>query len=155
MNKENWISETKQWFKEQSNGKLIFAGLIILGVAYVVFGFGYDAEYHKEVEEEKKWAQLICENSLRWVLADRERLKLGKSDLRNVRIDGRKVELKHIEYPEVLFLDSGISKISARGRRGGATAEDLFCTFKDPRGNGEYFYNYETRTWVDKVRFRR
>ena len=154
MSAEEWFAETKQWFKEQSNSKLIFAALIIIGVIYVAFGFGYDAEYHEEVEIEKRWAQAICENSYEWVMADTQRLKLGKSDLRNVKVNGRKVKLEHIQYPEVLFLDSGISKITIKGG-GGATAEDLFCTFKDPRGSGEYFYNYENRQWVDKARFRR
>ena len=125
-----------------------------MGVGYVVFGFGYDDDYHQQVEKEKKLAVAICENSANWVFADPNRLKHGKSGLENVRVNGKLVKLEHVKYPKVLFLDSGIRNITLDGR--GATTNDIFCFFKDPRSSSSgYYYNYETRQWVDKARFRR
>ena len=140
------------WFKEQSSNSLFFAVFVIVAIIYVGFGFGYDKDYHKNVIAELRLAQKICENSLNWVQADPKRLKMGQSDLKNIKVKGKKIELKHVKYPSVVFLDSGIRKINDRR----ATATDLYCVLKDPRSGGaEYYFNYDQRRWVDRVRFHR
>ena len=142
----------KIWFKEQSNFKLAIAAIIFIALCYVLFGWKYDKEYNKEVISEIRLAQNICENSLKWVSENTKRLKMGHSDLRNIKINGKKVELEHVKYPEVIFLDSGIRMIQKNKK----TATDLYCVVSDPRSSGtNYYYNYENRLWVNKVRFRR
>lgn len=146
------FGDFKRWLADQSKGSYVVAIAIILGVGYVIFGFGYDADYNEQVEYEKKLAMVICESSREWVMNNPKRLKHGQADLKDLKVDGKTITLKHVKYPEVLFLDSGIRKIGDRGN----TANDLYCHFKDPRRSSlNYYYNYKTLKWVDKVRFRR
>lgn len=148
---ESFTDKARHWFEEQPKSRLIFATIIVLGLLYVILGFGYGPEYHKQVEEEKVIARYMCENAYEWVMADPERLKMGKSDIKNMPINGRKFTLEYVKYPEVLFLESGLRNINNT-----QTAEDIYCFFKDPRDStAKYYYNYATGTWVDKVRFHR
>ena len=152
LGRKDTIGDFRRWVGDQPKSRFIVALLIILSAGYVILGFGYDEDYHQQVEYEKKLATLICENSRRWVLSDTTRLKHGQADLSQLKVKGKTIKLERVKYPEVLFLDSGIRKINFKGN----TANDLFCHFKDPRRSSlEYFYNYKTGEWVDKVRFRR
>ncbi|MEZ5813659.1 MAG: hypothetical protein R3E13_02895 [Alphaproteobacteria bacterium] len=151
MSGGDWQKETRRWFKEQANSKLIIAAAIFLFGLYVFFGFGYSEDYHKQVNAEIKLAKLLCENSLEWIMADPNRLKLGQGDLRHVTVKGRKIKLEHVKYPKVIYLDSGIRNLKRK-----KTVTDLYCVFKDPRSTTrEFFYKYDERLWVDKVRFHR
>ncbi len=151
MSRTDPFDETRRWFKNQPKSRLIMAALIIIGTFYVLFGFGYDEEHHKQINYELKLARHLCENSYNWIMADPKRLKMGQGDLRDVRIKGKKIELELVKYPKVIFLDSGITNI---GRD--KTATDLYCVFHDPRSTSrEFYYKYDQRIWVDKVRFHR
>lgn len=147
---DKW-EDLRRWAEDQPKSRFVIAALILLAICYVVFGFGYDQNYNEEVETEKKLAMLICENSRDWILADLSRLKHGNADLKQVKVQGRTIELKHVKYPKVLFLDSGIRNLVNK-----STANDLYCYFEDPRSTSlKYYYNYKTDQWVDKVRFHR
>ncbi len=151
MSNEDWLDNTRRWFRDQANGKLIVATIILLGIGYVVFGFGYDQKYHEQVNGELKLAAILCENSFDWVMADPKRLVMGRGDLHEVRVNGETIPLKHVKYPKVIFLDSGIRNINKS-----TTATEIYCVFKDPRTTSkQFFYKYDERIWVDKVRFRR
>lgn len=139
------------WLKEQSKGTFIFAALILVIALYLGFKTPQGSAYNQQVSEELNLAVALCENSIGYVMSDPKRLKHGKSDLQNLKLNGQKVELEYVRYPQILFLDSGIRNITRE-----KTARDIYCYVKDPRSSGaEYYFNYETRRWVDRVRFRR
>ena len=148
---KNTSEDIREWFREQPNSRLVVAALIIIGIVYVIFGYGHGPEYHEQVNRELEQAIQICENSREWVLSNPNRLKLGKAVLNHVKVNGRTTQFEHVKYPQVLFLDSGFRNID-----GSKTAQDIFCAFKDPRdSSAKFYYNYKTRQWVDKVRFHR
>lgn len=154
MSSEDWLDNARIWFRDQPNSRLFIAAAIILGIGYVVNTVGFGSEYAQELSKDKRLSMLICEASRDWVLADPKRLKHGQTNLQDFKIDGKTIKLEHMDYPKVLFLDSGIRKIELEGGSA-STANDLYCFFQEPRGGGKFYYNYRTREWVNKVRFRR
>ncbi|MCB1720346.1 MAG: hypothetical protein H6860_00155 [Rhodospirillales bacterium] len=149
MNKKS--KHLKKWLKDQPKSRIIPAGLIVLILLYIILGPRFGREYQIQIYNELQLAAAICENSRNWVLADPGRLKLGQGDLRHIPVNGRHIELKYVDYPTVMFLDSGIKKTT--GRR---TAQDIYCVYADPRVAGDRkYYKYDERIWVEKVRFRR
>jgi Ca2+/Na+ antiporter len=142
--------EIRKAVKRQPRSHIVMAVLILCGILYVIFSGGYNAETNQKIEYEIKLAQMICEHSADWVMQDIGRLKMGKSDLKNIKINGESVPLEYVTYPVVLFQDTGIRNID------GSARDDLFCTFPDPRSSSHHFYfNYKKRVWVDRIRFRR
>ncbi|MCB1652350.1 MAG: hypothetical protein KDI46_09895 [Alphaproteobacteria bacterium] len=133
--------------------KLWGAGILILVVIYFAFFSGRGKEYHQHVEGELLLARMICEESQGWVLANRERLKIGKADLRTFKLRGETVALKHVKYPEILFLDTGVRGANADSPE---VWQNFVCEVSDPRSHSTHFYyDYQKRRWIDKVRFRR
>ena len=147
--KEN-AEEVLRALKRQPRSRLVVTAIILCGIIYAVFSGGYNSETNQKIEYEIKLAQMICEHSADWVMQDIGRLKMGKSDLKNIKINGESVPLEYVTYPVVLFQDTGIRNID------GSARDDLFCTFPDPRSSSHHFYfNYKNRIWVDHIRFRR
>lgn len=145
------MSDLKDWVQDQPKARIFMAILILCGIVYVIFGFGYGKDYHNRVNTELEIAKFICENSQEYVQKNPERLKLGKANLKNFAVDGERFELKYVKYPQVIFLESGFSNIDRS-----KTARDIFCTYSDPRDStADYYYNYEKHIWQDKIRFRR
>lgn len=141
----------KKWLKNQSKSRLIPAGLIVFALLYITLGPRFGREYQIQIYNELQLAAAICKNSRKWALTNPGRLKLGQGDLRHIPVNGRHIELKYVDYPKVMFLNSGIKKTT--GRR---TAQDIYCVYADPRVAGDRkYYKYDEQIWVDKVRFRR
>ena len=136
--------------KEQPKIRLIAAALIIAGIVYVIFGGAYGKKYHEGVQRELRIAATLCENSLPYVAQNEAYLKLGNDFLKNVKVNGKLQKFEYIKHPKIVFYDTGFGKI---GNRPAET--DLFCSFKDPRTNQNYYFKYDTGKWVDKVRLRR
>lgn len=140
----------KDWYGDQPKSRLLMAVLIIAGIVYVFFGFGYGKEYHDQVNTELEMAKFICENSSDYVQQNPDRLKIGKANLKNLEFDGERLELEYVRYPEVIFLESGFSNLDRS-----KTARDIYCHYSDPRDStADYYYNYEKRIWKEKIRFR-
>ncbi len=150
MRRQSIFAEIKDWVTEQPNSRLIISVLIIIGAGYVVFGFGYGKEYHEQVNEELELAKMICETSADFIQRNPERLKHGKSELNKLTYNGERIKLEHVKYPEIIFLESGFVNLNRT-----KSARDVFCYYSDPRdSSADYYYNYETKLWQDKVRFR-
>lgn len=150
MRRDSLISEIKDWYDDQPKSRIVAAALIVGGLCYVVFGFGYGKEYHEQVNKELELAKFICENSRDYVQQNPERLKIGHADLKNLRFGGEKIELEYVRYPEVIFLESGFVNLNRS-----KTARDIYCHYSDPRDStAKHYYNYEKRTWQNKIRFR-
>lgn len=147
---EDFFYNLRKWFKGQSRLKLIFAVTVLLAVAYVIFSRSYySKEYHHAVDAEIEIAKYICENSGETVARNKDLLKLDQGDLRDVLVNGQRTQLKHVKYPKVMFFKTGIKNIGAEDRG------DIFCVFSDPRSSTlTYYYDYEERSWKDKMRFR-
>ncbi len=151
MSFDQYKRNTQKWIKGESNLKLAIGGALILFAVYVASGMGYGREYQMKVSEEMLLAKGVCENSLETVLKDPKRLKLGQGDLRDVKVDGKKVKLKHVRFPKVVFMDSGIHNLTHT-----KTSQDIYCVISDPRAtSSKLYYKYNTREWTNKVRFRR
>ncbi len=137
------------FIQEQSNFKLGVAAIVIIGILYAAVYNPYDEDYLIEVEDELKLARLICENSVDWVLANKERLKLDNNVLEHIKVQDKKIELEHVKYPRAVLLHDGFGHPNAQ--------VEFYCTFEDPRGNtGKSFYfDYRQRLWIDKTISRR
>ncbi len=148
--RQRFFTEIKDWVDEQSKGKLLMTALIIAGIVYIIFGFGYGADYHDQVNRELELAKRICEESNRYVMSNPNRLKHGKSELDKFPLDGEEVKLEFVKYPQVIFLRSGFNNLDSR-----QAAEDIYCFYEDPRdSSADFFYNYKRKIWKNKVRFR-
>jgi len=147
----DWKYNLRKWYDDQPKIGLIAAALIIIALLYIILGPRFGREYQLQVYNELQLAAAICENSRQWVLSDPQRLKLGQGDLRHIPVRGQTVKLEYVDYPTVMFQDSGIKKTT-----GDRTAQEIYCVYADPRVAGDRrFYKYDERIWVDKVRFRR
>ena len=147
-------ARTWERFKAQPKSNLIFAALIIAAIIYVVVPDKRGKEFHRQVEEEIQLARVICEESLGWVLENRKRLKMGQSDLKNFKLNGYSFDLEYVDYPEVLFFDTGFRSATVDSSK--VPQQDFFCVFSDPRSSSaDFYYDYSKRRWVDKIRFRR
>ena len=138
--------------KELPKSKLIFAGLIFAVIIFALIPGRRGSEYQKAVSQEIEIAKIMCEEAYEWVNANRERLVLGKSSLEDFRLEGEKIEFKHLRYPEILLYATGFMNTDGddTGHR------FMYCEIRDPRSSGtKYFYNYRTREWSDSSRFRR
>lgn len=144
-----WAEQAQKNLKRQPRERLIVAGLILACVIYALFSGRFSNATEREIDREIALAKTLCEASSEWVMANPERLKMGKNNLREFKINGEPLSFKYVQFPEVLFLDTGVYLISGHKR------EDLYCTFPDPRTRAAHFYfDYERRVWVDNVRFR-
>ena len=138
-----------KWFQEESNFKLIAAAVVICGILYAALYNPYDDDYLAEVEEELKLSRVICERSTNWVLNHTARLKLNNHVLEQLDVDGKKIKLEHVKYPQAVLLHDGFGHPNAQ--------VELYCTFEDPRGNTgkSYYFDYRQRQWIDKTISRR
>ena len=144
------LAGIKDWYDDQPKSRIFMAALIIVGIGYVIFGFGYGKDYHDQVNRELELARMICETSEEYVQSNPDRLKMGKADLKNLTYDGERIKLKYVKYPKVVFMESGFSNLNKR-----KTARDVYCFYTDPRDStANNYYNYETKTWQNKIRFR-
>ena len=134
-------------FRTESKIKYVVAALIVIGLIAAIFVKPRGAEFNKAVERELQLARAICINAENWVFSNIEKLKLNEAILDHIPVNGRKVELKEVKYPQIIFLIGGF--------RSPNMPLDLSCEIKDPRGGQKYYYNYEKKLWTDKVRFRR
>ncbi|MCB1562159.1 MAG: hypothetical protein KDJ75_01155 [Alphaproteobacteria bacterium] len=131
-----------------SKTKLVIAAFIVGGILFVAFLDPHDPEYHQAVDQELKLAKRVCEESLGWVMQNPERLKMDNSSLEHIKINGQSVRFEKIKPPYVLFWHSGFVHPGA--------ANEIYCTFSDPRDStADFYYSYEQRIWIDKIRFRR
>mgnify|MGYP000388969197 CR=1 FL=1 len=134
--------------KNESNFKLGVAAVVLITILFLTFYTPHDEEYMEEVEKELILAKKICENSRNVVLSQPKRLKLSHNKLDDIKVNGKRVELKHVEYPRVLFFHTGFKHTNA--------GNELFCQISDPRGTSkDYFYDYEYRVWKNNTRTRR
>ncbi len=134
--------------KYESNFKLVIAGLVVLGVVFMIFYNPYDEDYMQEVEKEIIVAKKLCENSREYILRNVNRLKLSDNVLDNIKVDGKLVKFEHLKHPQVLFFHTGYGHKNA--------GNELFCNFSDPRDKSkDYFYDYDIGSWVNRMRTRR
>ena len=134
--------------KYESRFKIIVAGAIVLGVLFLFLYNPYDEEYFEEVEKEIVLAKKICENSRNFILSHQKRLTLDNNVLRDIKVNGKKVELEHVKYPKVLFFHTGYGHKGAHN--------ELYCSFSDPRKSSmTYYFEYERSMWVPRTRTRR
>ncbi|MCB9983128.1 MAG: hypothetical protein H6861_05585 [Rhodospirillales bacterium] len=147
----DWQYNLRKWYKGQPKSRLIAAAMIVLALLYIILGPRFGREYQKEIYYELQLTAAICENSREWVLNNRQRLKMGQGDLRDIPVNGRPVKLKYVKYPTVMFMDSGIKMANSQ-----RTATEIYCVYADPRIAGDRkYYKYDEQIWVEKVRFRR
>ncbi len=135
--------------REQSKFKVFIAFLIVITLLFTLLLKPHGKKYMAEVEEELKVARLICEQSTDWVLENVDRLKLDNNMLETMTGDGNKIKFKHVKYPRAVLLHDGYGHPNAQ--------VEFYCTFRDPStSDGQIFYfDYRTRTWIDKTISRR
>lgn len=146
------MDDFKRWLKEQSRFKLVIAAGIIIFVLYIFFLTPRSSGYLKAVAAEIEIAKQICINSEEMVIGNIQKLKLDSNILNDVPVNGEIPKLKYVPYPKIIFMRYGYS----RNKDG----EELYCTFKDPRGTNEYgasayYYDYKKKQWVNRTRTRR
>ncbi len=142
----------KNWWDAQPGGSKFLSYIVIGLIVYVTFLNPHDRKFYRDAAKEVQIARYICETSIDWVMLNRKRLKLGHSDLRNFKYDGKNTaNFKRMSYPEILFYDTGV-----RSAIGDDTNHvQLLCTYKDPRDNSKHYYNYRIRSWVSGARYHR
>lgn len=147
---DDTFTRWKKQFGRMSKFQRIFIILLIAAALYVMFSDRFTQAHRNEVETELGLARMICENSYDWVSRNRDRLKMGEEDIKNLTVNGKHITLKHVAYPTVLFTDTGIREIDGRANTG------FYCTFVNPLSRTQrFFYDYEKREWVRRAGFRR
>lgn len=141
----------KRYVEEQSKAKLIFGAVIVVGLIILVFFNPRDKNYMRAVAAEVEIAKRICLNAANIVQTDTSRLKIGNNTLNDIPVDGKIPVLRYVEYPKVMFFRNGFARHE--------NIDELFCTFKDPRGtnefgSGHHYYDYKTSQWKARTRTR-
>lgn len=142
------MMDLELWFKDQPRKKIVFAGLFSLIILYIIFFNHRDAEYYKEVAHEVELAAQLCENSTKWALDNERKMLLTQNSLRHIKVDGKEVEFKYLDYPRAVLLHNGFVHENNQS--------EYYCTFTDPRGragrvSGEYFFDYRTKSWLGQT----
>ena len=137
----------KDRLRTESNWKFVIAALFILGWLGTLIFAPRGKEFHLTSEKEVKVAMQICQNSTEWVEANRSRLKIDEAKLSHIRVNGEIPRLKHVKTPKVVFIASGFDAPNM--------LNEIFCEVMNPATKHKLYFNYGSRTWTDKIRFRR
>lgn len=140
------MTDLIDYIKSQSRAKMTIAGMLVAGILFMALLSPRDPKYFEAVQKEIQLAMLICEESEEWIYEYTDELKMDDNVLDEVKVNGRHIQLKLVEYPKVLLFSQGFEHTRKR--------DELFCSFQDPRSGAHYFYSYKTKTWEQKSRTR-
>lgn len=139
--------DLKDKFKSENKLKFVAAAAIIIGLISTVILNPRGDKFYMESEKEMKIAMQICQESTEWVNANRQKLKIDAAKLDHIKVNGKIPKLEHVKTPKVIFISSGFVSPNM--------LNDLFCEITHPATKKTFYYNYEDRTWSNKLRFRR
>lgn len=149
------------WVKSEQKVKIVLGGIILFHILYLIFFTPDKAKYNEVVSREIELAKRMCINSRDWALENEDNLRpMDKSLKGKIKVDGKDVELKYVEYPYAERVYTG--KPHPRGLNdiysARSTLLEYYCIFRDPRGraeniSGNYYYDYNKGIWVDNVGF--